>query len=38
LQESFLAATSKLVEAVGDLDCVLGFEVGPAFRDDLANL
>jgi hypothetical protein len=28
LQDSFLAAYEKLVEAVGDLDSVMGFEVG----------
>ena len=28
LQDAFLAATEKLVSAVGDLDSVLGFEVG----------
>lgn len=27
LQDTFLAATEKLVKAVGDLDTVLGFEV-----------
>lgn len=27
LQDTFLAATAKLVEAVGDLETVLGFEV-----------
>lgn len=27
LQEAFLAATAKLVKAVGDLETVMGFEV-----------
>jgi hypothetical protein len=35
LQDSFLAATAKLVEAVGDLDTVLGFDVSvPVVHND----
>lgn len=30
LQNAFLAAVEKLVEAVGDVDTVMGFEVGTA--------